>query len=149
MDDAKHVFLDVTGDWCGPSVAMKPEWHALAKILEPFEDVVIASMDVDKNEKDPYYLPETFVPNLKLFKKACCLLPACLVLWRADGLGAQGEKKDPIRFPDDMERKTDQFLLFLRQQCDLDLKEHMEKEFEPYKKKHNVRVPFSLLAVFV
>jgi ankyrin repeat protein/thiol-disulfide isomerase/thioredoxin len=67
LNEKKHVFLDVSGDWCGPSVQMKPEWHALANLLKDNEDIVIAYMDTDANEKDKFYLSETHVPNLKLF----------------------------------------------------------------------------------
>lgn len=48
LDDTKHVFLDVTGDWCGPSVAMKQDWYALASALKDVDEVVIAQMDTDK-----------------------------------------------------------------------------------------------------
>jgi len=34
LDESKHVFLDVSADQCGPSVQMKPEWHALAHLLK-------------------------------------------------------------------------------------------------------------------
>jgi thiol-disulfide isomerase/thioredoxin len=45
LDKSKHVFLDVSADWCGPSVHMKPEWHALANLLKEHDDIVISYMD--------------------------------------------------------------------------------------------------------
>ncbi len=48
---------------------MYADWHELARLLADHPDIIIAKMDTDTNEKDPYYLPETYVPNIKLFKK--------------------------------------------------------------------------------
>jgi thiol-disulfide isomerase/thioredoxin len=45
LDETKYVFLDISADWCGPSVQMKPEWHALANLLKDISDIVIAYMD--------------------------------------------------------------------------------------------------------
>ena len=45
LDRDKHVFLDVSADWCGPSVQMKPEWHALANLLKDSEHIIVAYMD--------------------------------------------------------------------------------------------------------
>jgi hypothetical protein len=47
LDKEKHVFLDVSADWCGPSVQMKPEWHALANLFKDSNEVVIAYMDCE------------------------------------------------------------------------------------------------------
>ena len=58
---------------CGPSVDMKPAWHQLAKITEKFKkEVRIAYMESDENEQDRELFPETSIPNIKLFCKACC-----------------------------------------------------------------------------
>jgi hypothetical protein len=45
LDNTKHVFLDVSADWCGPSIQMKPEWHALANLLKDSNDIVVGYMD--------------------------------------------------------------------------------------------------------
>ena len=50
---------------------MSQDWLDLAKLLEPFDDVIIAKMDSDENEVDRYFLPERFVPNLKVFTTFC------------------------------------------------------------------------------
>jgi len=69
FDKTKHVFVDVSADWCGACVQMYPEWVQLAKLLEKKEDIVIAKMDSDTNELDRSCFPENHVPILKLFKK--------------------------------------------------------------------------------
>jgi hypothetical protein len=58
------------------SVQLKPFWNDLAKILKGHPEIILAKMDADENEKDPYYLPERHIPVIKLFKKVeeliCC-----------------------------------------------------------------------------
>jgi len=67
LDDTKDVFLDVYADWCGPCVAVGPTIVQLAKVLNHVETLRICKLDCDENDTDPEYLPETSIPNMKLF----------------------------------------------------------------------------------
>ena len=48
---------------------LKPHWEELAALFKGHGELVIAKMDADENEMDPYYIPERHIPVLKLFKK--------------------------------------------------------------------------------
>jgi len=67
INNSKDVFLDVYADWCGPCVAVAPTIAELADVFADNDDIVIAKLDCDVNELNRTYLPETSIPNMKLF----------------------------------------------------------------------------------
>lgn len=71
LDDSKDVFLDAWAPWCGPCVAVGPHIANVAETLHELKlsNPVIAKINVDENDTDDTYLPETTIPNMKLFKK--------------------------------------------------------------------------------
>jgi len=119
LDQEKHVFLDVSADWCGPSIQMKPHWHALANLLKAREDIVIAYMDSDENETNPFYLSETHVPNLKLFPK--------------------GNQTDFVCFPDSEQRDVSGFINFLETHAKLDIRKFAEERWPEFYRKNNIK----------
>lgn len=70
LNDKLDVFLDVYTDWCGPCVAIKPIITILAEAFYQAQvhNVIIGKMNSDYNDLDRNYLPETSIPNLKLFR---------------------------------------------------------------------------------
>jgi thioredoxin 1 len=114
----KHVFLDLTASWCGPSVRMAPEWEALAYLLKDYDDIVIGKMDADANEIDRFYLPEQHVPVLKLFPK--------------------GDKANYVSYPDGLPRTCVEFVRFLEQYTELNINEFRGKRLPDYLKEKNV-----------
>ena len=119
LDVNKNVFLDVSADWCGPSVQMKPEWHALAHLLKDRDDILIAYMDSDSNDQDRYYLSETSIPNLKLFPK--------------------DNKDNFIGFPSGTARNVKEFIAFLQQHAGLDIQKFAEQKWPQYEKDHEIQ----------
>jgi ankyrin repeat protein len=139
LDKSKHVFLDVSADWCGPSVHMKPEWHALANLLKDHDEIIISYMDgnyfpfpvtfiflttfvkptADKNEIDRHYLPETFIPNIKLFPK--------------------GDKASLVSFPNSKERNLLQFISFLEQYTGVNIRASIDAKAPGYLESDIVR----------
>jgi len=71
LDKNKIVFLDVFADWCPPCVQVKPHILRMADVLHELKvsNISIAKMNSDFNDTDRTYLPETTIPNLKLFVK--------------------------------------------------------------------------------
>ena len=96
---------------------MKPQWYELARLLADHPDIIIATMDTDENEKDPYYLPENFVPNIKLFKK--------------------GEKRNYVPYSNGSRNVTG-FLEFLGRETGLQLSALMAAKYPQYKKERNI-----------
>ena len=96
---------------------MYPEWNELARLLADHPDVIIAKMDTDENEKDPYYLPENYVPNIKLFKK--------------------NDKRNYVPYINGM-RTVAGFLEFLGHETDLQLGKLMASKYPAYRVKMNV-----------
>ena len=119
LDAEKHVFLDVSADWCGPSIQMKPQWHALANLLKERDDILIAYMDADANETDPFYLSETHVPNLKLFPK--------------------GNKDDFVCFPNGEQRDVSGFIKFLERHANLDIRKFAEDRWPEFYAKNGIQ----------
>jgi hypothetical protein len=119
LDVEKHVFLDVSADWCGPSIQMKPQWHALANLLKARDDILIAYMDADTNEKNPFYLSETHVPNLKLFP--------------------QGNKDDFVCFPNGEQRDVSSFIRFLETHAKLDIRKFAEDRWPEFYAKNDIQ----------
>lgn len=54
---------------CGPCVAVAPTIAKLAEILQVVPSIRIAKINCDHNDLDRKYLPETSIPNIKLFPK--------------------------------------------------------------------------------
>ncbi len=96
---------------------MKPDWFELARLLADHPDIIIATMDTDENENDPYYLPEKYVPNIKLFKK--------------------NDKRNYIPY-NNGERTVAGFIEFLGRETGLQLAELMAAKYPEYRKSHNV-----------
>ncbi len=69
LDESKDVLLDVYADWCGPCMALAPTYYRLAEMMKDVPNLVIAKLDCDVNDTDSKYLPETSIPNIKLFPK--------------------------------------------------------------------------------
>jgi hypothetical protein len=118
LNKDKHVFLDLTADWCGPSVDMQPEWANLAYLLKDYDDIVIAQMDADANEVDRFYLPEEHVPVLKLFPKT--------------------DKSNYVSFPDGQPRTCLEFVQFLEQYTQLDISKFKADRLPAYFKEKDV-----------
>lgn len=87
----KDVLLDVYADWCGPCNAIAPTIATLADVLADNENIAIAKIDCDANDVNRKYLPETSIPNIKLF-------PA-------------SNKEEPIKYEGD--RSLNSFLEFI------------------------------------
>jgi hypothetical protein len=96
---------------------MYADWQELARLLADHPEIVIAKMDTDANEKDPYYLPETFVPNIKLFKK--------------------GDKRNYVPYSNGA-RTVANFLEFLGRETGLQLEALMASKYPAYRTAKNV-----------
>jgi len=91
LQGSQDVLLDVFADWCGPCRAIAPTIAALSEIFADNPNIVIAKLDCDKNDVDRTYLPETSIPNIKLFRGA--------------------NKKEPVKYKGN--RSLDDFIEFL------------------------------------
>lgn len=70
LNKEKDVFLDVWASWCGPCMMVKPHIQRAAEVLHQMKSaIVIATLDSDANSKNKKYIPETYIPVLKLFNK--------------------------------------------------------------------------------
>ncbi|CAK9110718.1 Protein disulfide-isomerase (PDI) (Cellular thyroid hormone-binding protein) (Prolyl 4-hydroxylase subunit beta) [Durusdinium trenchii] len=69
LEKDKKVFLCVSADWCGACQQMKPQWFALAKLLQSSSAVTIGVMNIDENDVDRRYFPEHHIPVVKLLIK--------------------------------------------------------------------------------
>jgi thioredoxin len=87
----KDVLLDVYADWCGPCINVAPTLEALSEAFADNENIAIAKLDCDSNDLDRTYLPETSIPNIKLFPAA--------------------NKKEPIKYSGN--RSLNDFIEFL------------------------------------
>jgi uncharacterized protein len=86
----------------------------------------VHSIPVDKNQIDRFYLPETFVPNIKLFPK--------------------GNKSNGISYPNTMERTLKGFLHFLEQYTGLNLTANIEAQAPEYLNQDVIRHLFIQLS---
>jgi thiol-disulfide isomerase/thioredoxin len=117
LDERKHVFLDLCATWCGPCQAMAPEWERLARLLRGSNDVVIAKMDMDANERDPRLLPEQSVPTIKLFPKG-------------------KNKRHPILYRG--ERDVAGFMAFLEQHAQVRAEDLLKDSYAGYRQEKKV-----------
>lgn len=103
----KDVLLDVYADWCGPCRAIAPTLVTLSEIFEDNDNIVIAKIDCDSNDINRTYLPETSIPNIKLFRG--------------------NNKKEPLKYQGN--RSLNHFLEFLHQNASVtfDLEAAKEK----------------------
>ncbi|MBS3815995.1 MAG: thioredoxin [Candidatus Thermoplasmatota archaeon] len=60
------VLVDFWAEWCGPCKMMEPVLEELAEEYQG--EVVIAKMNVDKNQKVPSQFQVSSIPTLVLFK---------------------------------------------------------------------------------
>ena len=116
LQSTKHVLVALTAEWCGPCRMLKPHLYRLARMLEKSEDVVIAIMDVDKNDKDARFFPEKTVPNVKLF--------------------VQGSKRTPFSFRGP--RTADGLLAFIREHTKIDVDNIVREAYPPFREKGGV-----------
>ena len=45
LDNPKYLFLNVSTDWSGPCLQLRPELCASANLLQQFQDIVITYVD--------------------------------------------------------------------------------------------------------
>jgi thioredoxin 1 len=71
LNEEKDVFLDVYADWCGPCRTVAPHIINVAHVLKNLgvKNITICKLDCDSNQTNKKYLPETTIPNIKLFPK--------------------------------------------------------------------------------
>ena len=82
-------------------------------------NLIIAYFAADKNDVDRYYLPEHYIPNLKLFPK--------------------GDKKDLISFPNSKERRLPQFISFLEHFTGIKIMDEIDGRAPAYFNSHAVQ----------
>ena len=66
LNNEKPVLLDFWAEWCGPCRALAPKLDEIAQ--EWGEKVVVAKMDIDKNQKTPADFAVKGIPTMILFK---------------------------------------------------------------------------------
>lgn len=66
LNNEKPVLLDFWAEWCGPCRALAPKLDEIAK--EWGDQVVVAKMNIDQNQKTPADFAVRGIPTLILFK---------------------------------------------------------------------------------
>jgi len=66
LKNDKVVLVDFWAEWCGPCKALAPKLNEIAK--EFGDNVIVAKMDVDQNQKTPGDFGVRGIPTMVVFK---------------------------------------------------------------------------------